>query len=987
VGKSNPPSNITGFTSFFRNYSIALTWDKANDRDIDYYEIRLKNLDGWGYQNQKFSPLDPLQYDPYFTSFTPESLSMSSDGTKLVTGNPRKFYSVQALAWLEAGVVKTFAPYSSGPNTIWRRNIADLYPPVNDTSNFLHFGKSVSLNSDGTILVVLASTRTDATENRIYTYDLVEQGDGSWWSLRGVPWDYGSPIASVAISGDGQVLAVGKPASGSGDGEVETYDWDSGDEEWDLRIDLPTPSFSSVTGIKFGTSVALNSDGTVLVVGAPELDDDETNQGGVFTFDWDSGDEEWTQRNVLLVSTPAGGEFFGTNIALNPAANRLAVSAPFEDSPNGVVRVYRLDSTLWVIQPDEFSSQSANTLYFGSGGVTLNSNGSTVAVATKSRNLANFGIQFLTYGDWESATLVTKDKTTTYVDNTRSVGTFTYLIKGVDTSGNESIDYDEVEVTVLAPNAPTVSYNFDNLGNAILEWSVVQTTFFVSEFEIRVGTTSDTWDSADFLVTTKARKYSERINYGGTKRYFFKTIDIAENFSTDTSYVDVIVLDPPDVTDLAAQAIRSQVILTWLSAQSSLPIRYFNVYKGTSVGSGTKISSVDATISQITETEPSNPVYRYWVTAVDTAGNESSGTMVEVAVSPQSDYTFLGEVTSDMWFPDDSTFYFRTLLSGTRVGFPMIDETETYEDHFLNEGYSTPQDQIDDGFIYYLEPANLDAQYIETLDMLHGVAQEDAVIVNGTVVLNNSPVGYERVTVDNSMQELVVLRAGRINTGENIKNSGTYAYAYSIDNKVTRVPKSDLDGTKIPDNGDFVSGRTPAGVRICRVVGQDGTYIYFTKESKDYSTEFSMSPSGGSEASDLIRYTLVWTTVANQQYNIYATNFRFIQVEYNWVNPPNTGDTLSYYKGLALGTSAEPLDDGGIAAILSTDVGGTFITYNQAFLQVTSVTGNAMSTSQPYFLTFDFDSGDLNPTGFYVYGWDTSGNRVSIDISWRARGV
>ena len=39
---------------------------------------------------------------------------------------------------------------------------------------------------------------------------------------------------------------------------------------------------------------------------------------------------------------------------------------------------------------------------------------------------------------------------------------------------------------------------------------------------------------------------------------------------------------------------------------------------------------------------------------------------------------------------------------GPRQG-PVV-TGETWEDHFINNGYSTPQDQIDDGYPYFIQP-------------------------------------------------------------------------------------------------------------------------------------------------------------------------------------------------------------------------------------------------------------------------------------------
>jgi hypothetical protein len=57
---------------------------------------------------------------------------------------------------------------------------------------------------------------------------------------------------------------------------------------------------------------------------------------------------------------------------------------------------------------------------------------------------------------------------------------------------------------------------------------------------------------------------------------------------------------------------------------------------------------------------------------------------------------------------------------------PIVDET--WEDHFINNGWSTPQDQIDAGYPIFCQPTAATAQFIGTLDV--GDIIDSSVLVN-----------------------------------------------------------------------------------------------------------------------------------------------------------------------------------------------------------------------------------------------------------------
>lgn len=79
-------------------------------------------------------------------------------------------------------------------------------------------------------------------------------------------------------------------------------------------------------------------------------------------------------------------------------------------------------------------------------------------------------------------------------------------------------------------------------------------------------------------------------------------------------------------------------------------------------------------------------------------------------------------------------------------------------------------------------------------------------------------------------------------------------------------------------------------------------------------------------------------------------------------------------------------NDGGEVSAVSTDVGGTNVTFNKAFKDVETITATVKSTTEPFITIIKFN--DIpSPPNFQVFVFDTTGNRVSKTVEWKARGI
>ena len=79
-------------------------------------------------------------------------------------------------------------------------------------------------------------------------------------------------------------------------------------------------------------------------------------------------------------------------------------------------------------------------------------------------------------------------------------------------------------------------------------------------------------------------------------------------------------------------------------------------------------------------------------------------------------------------------------------------------------------------------------------------------------------------------------------------------------------------------------------------------------------------------------------------------------------------------------------NDGGEVVADKTHVGGTPVLFNKDFKDIESVTATVKTLQEPYITVVDFQD-VANPDGFKVFVFDSTGNRETKVIEWKARGV
>ena len=223
------------------------------------------------------------------------SVSINSDGTVAIIGN-----SI-------GGNIPAVYIYTN-QNGTWTRT-ASL--SVKFTS---FFSTAVSINSDGTVAII---------QTNIATYVFTNQ-NGTWTQTAeiAVVGGYGDSSNSVSINSDGTIAIIGADGENYGTGAAYIYTNQNG--TWSQTARIAT----AVAYSNFGTSVSINSNGTIAIIGA-------SNENAAYVYANQSG--TWTQ--ISRISNNLNVSYFGNSVSINSDGTIAIIGSTNENSDTGAAYI------------------------------------------------------------------------------------------------------------------------------------------------------------------------------------------------------------------------------------------------------------------------------------------------------------------------------------------------------------------------------------------------------------------------------------------------------------------------------------------------------------------------------------------------------------------------------------------------------------------------------------------------------------------------
>ncbi|MBU3689384.1 MAG: hypothetical protein B7C54_03775 [Acidimicrobiales bacterium mtb01] len=239
-------------------------------------------------------------------------------------------------------LVGAFTYQQSGGSRGWSQIGATITSAGSDEYLGELFGKHMDLNDDGTVIAIGSVFLDDDDEpaGRARVFDWTKDG----WVQRGldIVGDSGVDDAtgwSVALSADGDLLAVSDIGYDEFTGRVRIFSWD-GDAWTQVGADL----VGADTQDYFGWSLSANADGDVIAIGSLTS---QTNPyaGSVSVFD--RSGNSWIRREPQLFGSVAQG-FFGFSLALDATGDVLAVGAAGLGADSSGVSVWKWQGSSWI---------------------------------------------------------------------------------------------------------------------------------------------------------------------------------------------------------------------------------------------------------------------------------------------------------------------------------------------------------------------------------------------------------------------------------------------------------------------------------------------------------------------------------------------------------------------------------------------------------------------------------------------------------------
>ena len=292
------------------------------------------------------------------------------------------------------------------------------------TSNTLYgstsgdsFGRSVSLNSDGSIIAIGSGGNFSVTRTSVYK--LIN----SSWIQQGNNIYYGNNTITK-LSKDGSTLIIGHTTdydpSGNWYGSIKVYKWNGND--W---IQKGNKIYGQSYGGYYGYSVAINEDGsTILVYSIYDMN-------RVRAYEWNENLSEWEQKgNTISLGISTSGVTQGS-IDFSKDGTTFIIGNPYIN--NGKVGVFSWNGSDWIQKGQTF--HGINDEQLGTN-VSISSNGSVILIGSPLNDTNGSNTGELKLYEWDGVSWIQKGQTFNGIIPTDTNCCLSNFASSIDNSGN-----------------------------------------------------------------------------------------------------------------------------------------------------------------------------------------------------------------------------------------------------------------------------------------------------------------------------------------------------------------------------------------------------------------------------------------------------------------------------------------------------------------------------------------------------------------------
>jgi hypothetical protein len=260
------------------------------------------------------------------------SVSISSDGSVVAIGAPQNSNGSNMLS----GHVRVYSWNETA--TAWEKRGEDIDGNANNQQS----GNSVSISGDGTVVAIGRPGDSPTGDVRVYYWN--SSASPPQWQQRGSDINGGANNHSfginVSISTDGNIVAIGDYGYNNYRGQVKVYMWNESTLQWIQRgqnID------GEAEEDQCGLSVSISGDGSIVAIGAPYNSEMNSHSGNVRIYAWNGTTSAWVQRGQGI-NGELSDDNSGWSVSISEDGGVVAIGTPNDNGDGmGYVRVYGME--------------------------------------------------------------------------------------------------------------------------------------------------------------------------------------------------------------------------------------------------------------------------------------------------------------------------------------------------------------------------------------------------------------------------------------------------------------------------------------------------------------------------------------------------------------------------------------------------------------------------------------------------------------------
>ena len=505
-----------------------------------------------------------------------------------------------------------------------------------------------------------------------------------------------------------------------------------------------------------------------------------------------------------------------------------------------------------------------------------------------------------------------------------------------------------------------LNYALEGTGVRIT-WNAV-TAPDLDYYEVRYGAT---WGGSALLTLTRSTFYLWSVQTTGTYRIWVRAKDVNGFYSGSASSIDVII-DDPDTATISYSLSGDSVMLAWSAIAGSFLIDYYEVRYGTTWAGGTVVNRTFATALLLKVNW--GGARRFWVAGHDVAGNYGTPMSVEVTITAPGAVQSLRADVID----NNVLFFWQAPATGTlpidtyevRKGADFATATSVGEKSGL---FTSVFEMASGSYTYWVRAKDSAGNYGTATPITVTVQQPPDFVLYADQNLDLST-----ATLSSALYE-----AGAVTFPFN--TTETYDQHYTVGHTWAN------DDAAIAAGFPVYAQPAPASGYIEHTIDL-GTSIPSTTITVTPTLQvIDGAPTNAVQISHKLNIGDSWTNLAAGPSGFVSTSFRYIKVR---VTATTSGSGVGLYRCTAINVkvAVKQRTDSGQGNAVSTDVGGTTVTLNYAFVDLFGPPMIQPVGTTPIIAVVDFTDAPY-PTTFKVLCFDLAGARVSCSFSWTARGV